>query len=197
MTNTDKVRLGAHGPEVFPLALGCMGMGGASFYGDSSDAESIATIHAALERGVNLLDTGDFYGTGRNELLVGRALAGRRDQALVSVKFGALRGPDGRVCAFVAVMLDDTDRRHAECEKGRLEDCMSAAISHEAAGAKEDKAHWVEVGRSYERFALQPTAPPQRPAAAVWRAARAGPPDARSGPRVEAAPRSRRPWRNP
>ena len=95
MTNTDKVRLGAHGPEVFPLALGCMGMGGASFYGDSSDAESIATIHAALERGVNLLDTGDFYGTGRNELLVGRALAGRRDQALVSVKFGALRGPDG------------------------------------------------------------------------------------------------------
>lgn len=95
MTNIDKVRLGAHGPEVFPLALGCMGMGGASFYGDASDAESIATIHAALERGVNLLDTGDFYGTGRNELLVGRALAGRRDQALVSVKFGALRGPDG------------------------------------------------------------------------------------------------------
>lgn len=92
---TTMIKLGASGPEVFPLALGCMGMGAASFYGDSDEAESIATIHAALERGVNLLDTGDFYGTGRNELLVGKALKGRRDRALLSVKFGALRGPDG------------------------------------------------------------------------------------------------------
>jgi aryl-alcohol dehydrogenase-like predicted oxidoreductase len=77
------------------MALGCMGMGASSFYGDSDESESIATIHAALERGLNLLDTGDFYGTGRNELLVGKALQGRRDRALLSVKFGALRGPDG------------------------------------------------------------------------------------------------------
>lgn len=91
----SRLRLGAHGPEVFPLALGCMGMGKSSFYGDSSEEESIATLHAALERGVNLIDTGDFYGMGRNEMLVGRALAGRRDQALLSVKFGALRAPDG------------------------------------------------------------------------------------------------------
>jgi aryl-alcohol dehydrogenase-like predicted oxidoreductase len=102
MTNIDKVQLGAHGPQVFPLALGCMGMGGSSFYGDSSDDESIATIHAALERGVNLLDTGDFYGTGKNELLVGRALQGRRDQALLSVKFGALRSPDGGFIGYDA-----------------------------------------------------------------------------------------------
>jgi aryl-alcohol dehydrogenase-like predicted oxidoreductase len=64
-------------------------------YGDADEAESIATIHAALERGVTLLDTGDFYGTGANELLIGRALRDRRDRAQLSVKFGALRAPDG------------------------------------------------------------------------------------------------------
>jgi len=78
---------------VFPLALGCMGMSG--MYGPSDEGESIATIHAALERGVNLLDTGDFYGMGHNEMLIGRALRGRREQALLSVKFGAQRAPDG------------------------------------------------------------------------------------------------------
>ncbi|HEU4732730.1 MAG TPA: aldo/keto reductase [Kofleriaceae bacterium] len=94
MTNSPRptTRLGS-GPEVSRIALGCMGMSG--MYGDADEAESIATLHAALERGVTLLDTGDFYGTGANELLIGRALRGRRDQALLSVKFGILRGPDG------------------------------------------------------------------------------------------------------
>ncbi|HZO15413.1 MAG TPA: aldo/keto reductase, partial [Polyangiaceae bacterium] len=78
---------------VFPLALGCMGMSG--MYGKTDERESIATIHAALERGITLLDTGDFYGMGHNELLIGRALKDRRDKALLSVKFGALRSPDG------------------------------------------------------------------------------------------------------
>jgi aryl-alcohol dehydrogenase-like predicted oxidoreductase len=91
LTSTQ-LQLGASGPKVFPIALGCMGMSG--MYGASDESESIATIHAALERGVNLFDTGDFYGAGHNELLLGRALRGRREQALVSVKFGALRGPD-------------------------------------------------------------------------------------------------------
>jgi aryl-alcohol dehydrogenase-like predicted oxidoreductase len=86
-------RLGSHGPSVFPLALGCMGMSG--MYGPTDEAESLATIHAALDRGINLLDTGDFYGIGHNELLIGRALRDRRDKALLSVKFGALRSPDG------------------------------------------------------------------------------------------------------
>lgn len=95
MTKTTKAKLGATGPDVFPLALGCMGMGARSFYGDNDEAEGIATIHAALERGVNLLDTGDFYSIGRNELLVGKALKDRRDKAMISVKFGALRSPDG------------------------------------------------------------------------------------------------------
>ncbi|MGA5898319.1 aldo/keto reductase [Streptomyces venetus] len=89
--------LGKTGPQVSALGLGCMGM--SALYGEADRAESIATIHAALEAGVTLLDTGDFYGMGHNELLIGEALraapAARREQALVSVKFGALRGPDG------------------------------------------------------------------------------------------------------
>src|SRR5262245_45945423 len=88
---TNSIKLGPH--DVSPLALGCMGM--SSFYGASDEDECIATIHAALERGVNLLDTGDFYGTGANEMLIGRAIRGRRDKVLLSVKFGVMRGPDG------------------------------------------------------------------------------------------------------
>jgi aryl-alcohol dehydrogenase-like predicted oxidoreductase len=85
--------LGASGPMVSRLGLGCMGMSG--MYGPAEEGESIATIHAALDAGINLLDTGDFYGMGHNEMLIGRALEdGRRDRALISVKFGAQRGPD-------------------------------------------------------------------------------------------------------
>jgi aryl-alcohol dehydrogenase-like predicted oxidoreductase len=86
-------QLGSTGPTIFPLALGCMGMSG--MYGSTSDDESIATIHAALDSGITMLDTGDFYGCGHNEMLIGRALQDRRDQAMLSVKFGALRSPDG------------------------------------------------------------------------------------------------------
>lgn len=92
-TARESRRLGSAGPEVCPLALGCMGMSG--MYGQSDETESVATIHAALDSGVTLLDTGDFYGTGHNEMLIGRAIQGRRHGALLSVKFGALRGPDG------------------------------------------------------------------------------------------------------
>jgi aryl-alcohol dehydrogenase-like predicted oxidoreductase len=96
---TNRIQLGTTGPQVAPIALGLMGM--SKIYGESDDTESIATIHAALERGINLLDTGDFYGMGHNEMLLGRALAGgRRDQALISVKFGAQRSPDGAFVGF-------------------------------------------------------------------------------------------------
>lgn len=92
------LQLGVHGPRTAPLALGCMGMSG--MYGHAEEAESIRTIHAALDAGIDFLDTGDFYGMGHNELLVGRALrdAGpsARDKVHLSVKFGAQRGPDGQ-----------------------------------------------------------------------------------------------------
>jgi aryl-alcohol dehydrogenase-like predicted oxidoreductase len=87
-------RLGATGPVVSALGLGCMGMSG--MYGPSDRAQSIATIHAAIAAGITLLDTGDFYGMGHNELLIRDALVGQaRDRVQISVKFGALRGPDG------------------------------------------------------------------------------------------------------
>jgi aryl-alcohol dehydrogenase-like predicted oxidoreductase len=85
--------LGRNGPQVSALGLGCMGMSG--MYGPADRGESIATIHAALDAGITLIDTGDFYGMGHNEMLIGEALKGRREQALISVKFGALRDPDG------------------------------------------------------------------------------------------------------
>lgn len=85
-------KLGRVGPEVFPLGLGCMGM--SDFYGARDDAESIRTIHHAIERGVNLLDTADIYGPHTNEQLLGRALAGgRRDKVVLATKFGMIRDP--------------------------------------------------------------------------------------------------------
>ncbi len=87
-------KLGANGPEVSAIGLGCMGM--SDLYGPSDRGESIATIHAALDAGVTLLDTGDFYGMGHNEMLIAEALKGRaRDGVLLSVKFGAQRDPAG------------------------------------------------------------------------------------------------------
>jgi aryl-alcohol dehydrogenase-like predicted oxidoreductase len=77
-----------------------MGMSG--MYGPAGEKTGVATIHAALESGITLFDTGDFYGMGHNEMLLGRALQGRRDHALISVKFGALRGPDGSWLGFDA-----------------------------------------------------------------------------------------------
>jgi len=85
--------LSASGPEVSNVGLGCMAMSGV--YGPADRAESIATLHAALDAGITLLDTGDFYGMGHNEMLIREALSSRdRDEVLLSVKFGALRGPD-------------------------------------------------------------------------------------------------------
>lgn len=90
----DTTRLGQHGPQVARIGLGCMGM--SDLYGPADRGESIATIRAAPDAGITLLDTGDFYGMGHNEMLIREALQGRtREQVQISVKFGALRGPDG------------------------------------------------------------------------------------------------------
>lgn len=91
--------LGKNGPIVSRLGLGCMGM--SDLYGPADRAESLATLHAALDAGITLLDTGDFYGMGHNEMLIAEALATRSNgKVALSVKFGAQRGPDGGWLGF-------------------------------------------------------------------------------------------------
>lgn len=93
-TQIEKVQLGSTGPTVSRIGLGAMEMTG--MYGASDDAESVATIHAALDSGANIIDTGDFYGAGHNEMLIAKAIADRaRDDVVLSVKFGGMRSPGG------------------------------------------------------------------------------------------------------
>jgi aryl-alcohol dehydrogenase-like predicted oxidoreductase len=110
MFQIGKRRLGRDGPEVSTIGLGCMGM--SEFYGSGSEAESIATIHQALDRGVNFLDTADMYGPFKNEELVGRAIRDRRGEVFLATKFGNVRGAAGE---FLGVK-GDPDYVRSACE---------------------------------------------------------------------------------
>jgi aryl-alcohol dehydrogenase-like predicted oxidoreductase len=110
MFEVGKRRLGRNGPEVSAIGLGCMGM--SEFYVGGSEAESVATIHHALDRGVTFLDTADMYGWGSNEELVGRAIRDRRGDVFLATKFGNVRGPNGE---FLGVR-GDPDYVRSACE---------------------------------------------------------------------------------
>jgi aryl-alcohol dehydrogenase-like predicted oxidoreductase len=147
--NTERRQLGEAGPQVFPLGLGCMGMSG--MYGPTDDVESVATIQAAIDAGIDFIDTGDFYGMGHNEALIARAIAGRRDAVTLSVKFGALRGPDGAWLGF---------------------DARPAAVKSFAAYSL--KRLGVEVIDVYRPARLDPTVPIEDTVGAISELIRAG-----------------------
>jgi aryl-alcohol dehydrogenase-like predicted oxidoreductase len=140
--------LGTNGPTVSDIGLGCMGM--SDFYGPADEAESIATIHAALDAGITLLDTGDYYGMGRNELLIREALRGRdRSKVMISVKCGSLRdakgnwlGIDGRPAAvktFLAYTLNRLGTDYVDIYRlGRVD---PAVPIEETVGAMAEMVH--------------------------------------------------------
>lgn len=172
-------KLGTSGPVVSAIGLGCMGM--SDLYGPADDAESIATIRAALDAGVTLLDTGDYYGMGHNELLIREALAQHdRDQVILSVKFGALRDPKGAwlgfdarpaaVKTFLAYTLKRLGTDHVDCRV----DC--------SAGTGRRRGRSQEMTSARTRLDS-----PVRTSSAIWRSSRRC---SRLGPDVASPSRS-------
>jgi aryl-alcohol dehydrogenase-like predicted oxidoreductase len=153
----QKRQLGATGPVVSAIGLGCMGMSNA--YGPADRDESIATIHAAMDAGVTLLDTGDFYGMGHNELLISEAIKGRRDEVQLSVKFGGMRSPDGAfvgfdtrpaaVANFLAYSLERLGTDHVDVYRpARLDPSVPIEDTIGAIAEQVEKGHVRHIGLS-------------------------------------------------
>lgn len=153
----QKRQLGATGPVVSAIGLGCMGMSNA--YGPADRDESIATIHAAMDAGVTLLDTGDFYGQGHNELLIAEAIKGRRDEVQLSVKFGLMRDADGgfagfdtrpaAVANFLAYSLQRLGTDHVDIYRpGRLDPNVPIEDTIGAIAEQIEKGHVRHIGLS-------------------------------------------------
>lgn len=151
-------QLGRAGPVVSAIGLGCMGM--SDLYGPTDDAESLATLQAAIDAGITLLDTGDYYGMGHNELLIRQALRGReRERVIISVKFGALRDPrgawlgfDGRAAAvknFLSYTLRRLGTDHVDIYRpGRLDPTVPIEETVGAIGDLVRAGHVRHVGLS-------------------------------------------------
>jgi aryl-alcohol dehydrogenase-like predicted oxidoreductase len=158
MASMKTTTLGTTGPQVSAIGLGAMGM--SDFYGPADEGESIATIHAALDAGIDLVDTGDFYGSGRNELLIAKALRDRdRDAVTLSVKFGALRDPDGgwggydgrpkAVRNFLAMTLNRLGTDHVDVYRlSRLDPDVPIEETIGAIGELVDAGHVRHIGLS-------------------------------------------------
>src|SRR5688572_25073961 len=153
----QKRQLGTTGPVVSAIGLGCMGMSNA--YGPADRDESIATIHAAMDAGVTLLDTGDFYGMGHNELLISEAIKGRRDEVQLSVKFGGMRDAGGAfvgfdtrpaaVANFLAYSLERLGTDHVDVYRpARLDPSVPIEDTIGAIAEQIEKGHVRHIGLS-------------------------------------------------
>ena len=144
----EKRKLGSTGPTASAIGLGCMGM--SDFYGPADRGESIATIHAALDAGITLLDTGDFYGMGHNEMLIREALTGRsRDGVQISVKFGALRDPINGFLGYDS-RPDGTARRPRTSSSAPLT-CSMAGATRESSSSPASVSATLRVVRFIRR----------------------------------------------
>ena len=158
--NLKMRRLGSQSLEVSALGLGCMGM--SEFYGPSNEKESIATIHRALELGINLLDTADMYGPYKNEELVGRAIKGKRDGVVIATKFGNVRDPKDPTSAASMVVPSTSARRVKDRSRDWASRRSTSTISTASTRARRSRILLARWPSSFARERCATSASPRR-----------------------------------